>query len=505
MFDGFEQTSGRKYPRDPEITGLTCDSRRIEPGYLFVALPGTQVDGRDFIADALARGAAAVLAPPGTRLPEPYGPQGDAGGEPGGGRHVPLINTENPRRRYALLAARFFGLQPKTVAAVTGTNGKTSTAAFLRQIWQHAGHAAASMGTLGIQAPGWNRPDGLTTPDPVDLHADLKRLADMGVDHLALEASSHGLDQARLDGVRIGAAGFTNLTRDHLDYHGSVEAYLAAKLRLFAELLADGGTAVVCADDPHADAVLSAARPRAGQVLTYGEAGRDIRLIDALPEARGLHLRLEIDWQRVDVMLPLVGRFQALNALCAIGLARATGVDTDMALAALEGLSGAPGRMELAGATANGAAVYVDYAHTPDALVNVLKASRPHTASKLHVVFGCGGDRDAGKRPEMGRAAAENADVVILTDDNPRTEDAAEIRRQARAGCPEALEIGDRREAIRAAIEGLAPGDLLVVAGKGHERGQIVGTETLPFDDAEEVRAALGMAEPRLDQGDADD
>lgn len=477
-----DMNSGQKAGAvNPEITGVTCDSRRVAPGFLFAAIPGSAHDGRDYIADALDRGAAAILAPPGTRLPDGY-------------EATPLLDTDNPRRRYALLAARFYPRQPETVAAVTGTNGKTSVASFLRQIWKQAGHHAASAGTLGIQSGVFSRDDGLTTPDPADLHADLARLAERGVDHLALEASSHGLDQCRLDGVRIAAAAFTNLTRDHLDYHGSTEAYFKAKRRLFDTLVADGGAAVINADDARGADMIGAAQARHLRVRTYGARGVDFKLLSARPDVRGQHLELMIEGVERDLFLPLAGRFQAMNALCALGLASVTGVATDAGLGALEALTGAPGRMELIGEKASGGTVYVDYAHTPDALENVLMALRPHAQGALAVVFGCGGDRDRGKRPEMGRIASELADRVVVTDDNPRSEDAARIRAEIMAAAPGASEIGDRGDAIETAVAALGPGEILVIAGKGHERGQIVGSRILPFDDREAARAAL-MAE----------
>ena len=463
---------------NPEITGVTCDSRRVVPGFLFAAIPGSAMDGRDFIADALDRGAAAILAPPGTRLPDGY-------------ETTPILDTDNPRRRYALLAARFYPRQPETTAAVTGTNGKTSVASFLRQIWKHAGFEAASAGTLGIRSDVFSRDDGLTTPDPSDLHADLQTLADKGVDHLALEASSHGLDQFRLDGVRITAAAFTNLSRDHLDYHGSLDDYFTAKRRLFDTIVADGGAAVINADDARGLDLIASAQARHLRVRTYGERGVDFKLINAEPDVRGQRLSLMVDGVERNLFLPLAGRFQAMNALCALGLATVTGVSADIALSALENLEGAPGRMELVGEKADGGAVYVDYAHTPDALENVLQSLRPHTDGALAVVFGCGGDRDKGKRPEMGRIASDLADRVIVTDDNPRTEDAAVIRAEIMAAALGASEIGDRMEAIETAVNTLAPGDVLVIAGKGHERGQIVGTKILPFDDRDAARHAL--------------
>lgn len=464
--------------KDTEILGLTCDSRRVEPGFLFAAVPGTRADGRAFIPDAVTRGAAAVLAPSGTEIDRR-------------GRNVALIVVDNPRRQYALMAARFYGAQPKTIAAVTGTNGKTSTVAFLRQIWTHLGRRAASLGTLGLVAPGIEIAGSLTTPDPVDLHKSLKDLADAGVGYLAMEASSHGLAQYRLDGVKVTAAAFTNLTRDHLDYHGTVDAYFQAKLRLFTEVLQPTGSAVINADAPYAEAVETACRKRGQRVLTYGHRGRDIRAKAIAASAGGQTLTLSVEGRAATVRLPLVGAFQAENALCALGLAIACGEEAGASLKALESLTSVPGRLQLVGRHPSGAPVFVDYAHTPDALMTVLKALRPHESNKLHVVFGCGGDRDPGKRPEMGRIADEFADVVIVTDDNPRSEDPAAIRREILAGCPKAREIGDRAEAIRVAVGALQSGDVLIVAGKGHERGQIVGTEVRPFDDAEEVLSAL--------------
>ncbi|MBM3566533.1 MAG: UDP-N-acetylmuramoyl-L-alanyl-D-glutamate--2,6-diaminopimelate ligase [Alphaproteobacteria bacterium] len=462
----------------PEIAGLTADSRRVEPGFLFAALTGAKSDGRTFVKNALERGAVAVLGSPGLALPA--------------GAAVRL-SAANPRRAYARLAARFFARQPETVAAVTGTNGKTSSVHFLRQIWSALGLRAASIGTLGVVgADGTIRPSGgLTTPDPADLHRLLKELAEGGVGHLAMEASSHGLDQHRLDGVGLKAAAFTNLTRDHLDYHADMGAYLAAKRRLFTELLPADGAAVVHKSVPGGEDILEGCRRARRRIVTYGPEGADIALLTAEPSPSGQRLDLSVFGKAHAVSFPLVGGFQADNALCALGLAIACGADANRAVASLARLVSVPGRLEKAGETGNGAAVYVDYAHTPDALANVLAALRPHACGRLIVVFGCGGDRDAGKRPEMGRVAAAAADAVIVTDDNPRSEDAALIRRAILAACPGASEIADRRQAIRAAVAGLRAGDVLVLAGKGHEQGQIVGTEIRPFDDRAEARAAL--------------
>ena len=466
-----------------EITGLTCDSRMVRPGFLFAAFPGDQADGREFIAEALGRGATAVLAPPGTRLHPPTQP-------------ASLLTVENPRRAFAQMAARFYQFQPRTIAAVTGTNGKTSVVSFLQQMWTRLGHDAACMGTLGVSGPGIEVGGNLTTPDAVEVHRVLCEIAEAGIERLALEASSHGLDQFRLDGVRVSVAGFTNLSRDHLDYHGSMEAYAAAKLRLVEDLIEPGGTLVLNADDDHAQPFAEAAKRRGLRVISYGRKGRDVRLIDVEPGAEGQKLQLEILGNTCSPELPLVGAFQTHNVLCALGLAIACGEDAAQAAGSLEHLEGVRGRLELCARHANGAPVFVDYAHTPDALASVLAALRPHVSGRLVVVFGCGGDRDAGKRPQMGHIACENADTVFVTDDNPRSEDAAEIRRQVLDGCADATEIGDRAQAIAVAIGTLNADDLLVVAGKGHEKGQIVGSEVLPFDDAQVVRDVIAGVEP---------
>lgn len=472
----------------PDITGLTADSRKVRPGFLFAALPGTRADGRAFLADAVARGAAAVLAPEGTAWPE---------GVPA----RPLLTAEDPRRALALAAAAFHGTQPDTVVAVTGTNGKTSTADFLRQIWSLSGHHAASLGTLGLIAEGFPAGESLTTPDPVALHASLAALAEGGVTHAALEASSHGLDQRRLDGVRLAAAGFSNLTRDHLDYHGGMAAYRAAKLRLFDTVLPAGATA--CANADMEAEVLDALRAICGRrglrLLTVGEAdGAALRLLShtALPD--GQALELDAFGARLSVRLPLPGRYQADNVMLAAALAVATGLDAAALPGLLPRLRGVRGRMELAARLPNGAAVYVDYAHTPDALERLLVALRPHVApgGRLHVVFGAGGDRDPGKRPLMGAACARFADRCWVTDDNPRSEDPAAIRAAVLAGCPGGVDAGERAPAIAAAMGDLGPGDVLAVAGKGHESGQTIAGVTHPFDDAELVRRLAGGGAP---------
>jgi UDP-N-acetylmuramoyl-L-alanyl-D-glutamate--2,6-diaminopimelate ligase len=463
---------------DPEILGISADSRQVRPGFLFAALPGSKVDGREFIADAAARGAVAVLAPHNTLLPA-------------GLARLPLVADDNPRRRLALAAARFHGRQPRTLVAVTGTNGKTSVAEFTRQLWAALGAPAASLGTLGLIAADRRRPGSLTTPDPVALHAALAELAAGGVEHAALEASSHGLDQFRLDGLTLAAAAFTNLSRDHLDYHGTMERYLAAKARLFEALLPPGAAAVLNADAEPFAGLAAACRARGLRVLSYGRAGADLRLEDLAPTAGGQRLAVSLLGERRALDFPVAGAFQAHNLLAALGLVIATGARPADAAGAVGRLSGVPGRIELAARAANGAAIYVDYAHTPDALATVLGALRPHTTGCLSVVFGCGGDRDRGKRPDMGVVAARLADRVIVTDDNPRGEPPATIRAAILAACPGAREIGDRRAAIRAAIAELGPQDLLVIAGKGHESGQTVAGVTHPFDDREVARSLV--------------
>lgn len=463
-----------------DIHTITADSRAVTPGAIFAALPGSRADGRAFIAEALARGAVAVLAPRAMAWPEGVAP-------------APWLRAGEPRRALALIAARLAGgRQPEIVVAVTGTNGKTSVVNFLRAIWTRAGLRAASLGTLGLAAPGFAPGPGLTTPDPAALAAMLSALAEAGISHLALEASSHGLDQQRLDGVRLSAGAFTNLTRDHLDYHHDMAAYRAAKLRLFAALLPEGAPVAFATSLEHESraALAAIAARRRLRLLGVGEGGDAIALERVTPRPDGQEIVIRAGGRRRTLGLALAGRFQAENALLAAALATALGLDD--ALDALPHLTGVRGRMERVARLANGAAIYVDYAHTPDALARVLEALRPHATGKLALVFGAGGDRDRGKRPLMGEVAAARADRVIITDDNPRSEDPALIRAAIRAACPLAAEIGDRRSAIAAALADLGPGDLLVIAGKGHEQGQIIGAETLPFDDAAVVRALVG-------------
>jgi UDP-N-acetylmuramoyl-L-alanyl-D-glutamate--2,6-diaminopimelate ligase len=467
----------REFPDNPDITGVTADSRKVRPGFLFAALPGSKADGRSFIPAAVSAGAAAVLS----------GEAVEAAG-------APVIAVEDPRRAYALAAAAFWGAQPRTCVAVTGTNGKTSVAAFCRQIFERLGRTAASMGTLGVRAGADQlTPPGLTTPDAGDVARLLSELAARGVTHLALEASSHGIDQRRLDGVKLAAAGFLNLTQDHLDYHGTMQAYRAAKLRLFETLLPRGASAVLNADsDAFAD--FAGAAMRSGHtVLSVGGHGLSLRLSSATPTPRGQRLTIEAYGRAYDLDLPLAGAFQAGNALMAAGLAIAAGEAAEPVLAALEYIEGAPGRLQRIGAGPNGGEAYIDYAHTPDGLETVLAALRPHARGKLLVVFGAGGDRDRGKRPLMGAAAARLADAVIVTDDNPRSEAPQAIRAAILVAAPGAREIADRRSAIAAGVALLGEGDVLVVAGKGHEQGQIVGDVVLPFDDAAETARALGL------------
>ncbi len=456
-----------------EISGLSADSRKIEKGMLFVALAGTKADGAAYVADAVARGASAIVA----------GHALDAA--------VPVVVVANPRRFLALAAANFFGRQPATMIAVTGTAGKTSVASFTRQIWAEAGHPAAQIGTTGVVSPTRNEYGSLTTPDPIGLHRLLAELADEGVTHAAMEASSHGLDQCRLDGVRLAAAAFTNLGRDHMDYHPTVEDYMAAKMRLFDTLLPKGSPAVIFADDPWSAEAIRVATEAGHRVLTVGRSGEFLALKRVEHFRHKQVAEVHFGDEIFEVHIPLAGDFQVANALVAAGLAIATGVPAAVAMKALEKLQGASGRLELVGQSKAGALAYVDYAHKPDALENVLTSVRPFTTGRVITVFGCGGDRDKGKRPIMGEIACRLADIVIVTDDNPRSEVPAVIRSEIMAAAPKGIEIGDRAQAIRAAVAMLSAGDTLIVAGKGHEEGQTVGDVTLPFSDHAELRKAL--------------
>jgi UDP-N-acetylmuramoyl-L-alanyl-D-glutamate--2,6-diaminopimelate ligase len=460
-----------------EVSGLALDSRMVKPGDLFFALAGTKTDGARFVDAAVAAGAVAV-----------------AGDHPPENITVPFVTTPNPRRALAQAAAKFYPRQPQTIVAVTGTSGKTSVAAFTRQIWQRLGQQSASIGTIGLVSPKRTIYGSLTTPDPIALHRQLDDIAGEGVTHLAFEASSHGLDQYRLDGVRVAAAGFTNLTRDHMDYHPDVAHYLNAKLRLFRDLVAAGGAAVISADHDCSQEVIDAARARGLRIVAVGRngdgVGEGIRLASAEIDGFAQQLVLEHRGRNYQVRLPLVGEFQIENALVSAGLAIGTGSEPKAVFDSLELLEGAKGRLERV-AERNGASIFVDYAHKPDALAKALQALRPYAKRRLVVVFGAGGDRDAGKRPLMGAIAAENADRVIVTDDNPRSENPQVIRAAILAAAAGATEIGDRAEAIRSAIAALQPGDALLIAGKGHETGQIVGNTTLPFSDHDAVVSAL--------------
>ncbi len=456
---------------------MTADSREVKPGYLFAALSGTKTDGTRFIADAIERGATAVLIGEGVSVDVP-----DA---------VHLIRDANPRRRLALMAARFYGAQPEIVAAVTGTNGKTSVASFLRQIWDHAGHAAASLGTTGITYHGQTEPLAHTTPDPVALHAKIAGLAERGVTHLAFEASSHGLAQYRLDGVRLAAGAFTNISRDHLDYHPDFADYFRAKMRLFTELLQPGQPVVIDADTGAGEEAAEIARARGLRLVTVGRRGDALRLLASERDGFGQRLLISHEGDARAIVIPLAGGFQTSNVLVTLGLAIATGVPAEEAFRAAQKLQGAKGRLEMVAHAPSGGPIFIDYAHTPTALENAILALRPYVSGKLHVVYGCGGDRDRGKRPEMGAIAARLAESVYVTDDNPRSEDAATIRAEILAAAPGAIEIGDRHEAIAAAIDAMKPGDLLLIAGKGHETGQIVGHTVIPYSDHGAVAGLL--------------
>ncbi|UPT61854.1 MAG: UDP-N-acetylmuramoyl-L-alanyl-D-glutamate--2,6-diaminopimelate ligase [Hyphomonadaceae bacterium JAD_PAG50586_4] len=460
-----------------EITGLTADSRKVKPGYLFAALAGVAAHGRDYVAQAKANGAVAVLS------------AGDLGADPG----IAQVAAANPRNAFALAASAFYPRRPQTIVAVTGTNGKSSTVDFLRQIWTVAGKRAASLGTLGAIGPSGVVDLGHTTPDPAAVHAMLSALADDGVTHAAMEASSHGLEQHRVDGLTFAAAAFTNLTQDHLDYHVDMASYRDAKLKLWA-LVKDGAAAIVNADAAEGAAFEAGAKKRGLDVILCGwRAPRDhaLKIVEIQPRANAQSMTLSWNGKEYGVELPLIGEFQALNATCAGALALAVGEAPDAVFAGMAALKPVKGRMEHVGQSKSGGHVFVDYAHTPDGLDVLLRAARPHAPGRIICVFGCGGDRDAGKRPKMGAIAARHADVVIVTDDNPRSEDPASIRAQILRATPGALEIGDRAQAIREAVAMLKAGDALMIAGKGHETGQIIKGVTHPFSDQDVARAAL--------------
>ena len=465
---------GHKISADHEVSGLSADSRKIKPGFVFAALKGVTADGRDFIPQALENGAVAVI---GKDLP-------DTGA-------AAAIEVEEPRLALAVASAAFYARQPEHVVAVTGTNGKSSTVDFLRQIWEAAGVKAASMGTLGAIGPSGHIDLGHTTPDPVAIHETLAKLADQGVTHCAMEASSHGLAQYRLDAVKLAACAFTNLTQDHLDYHADMDEYRAAKMRLFSELMPAGAPAVVNADSQEREAFEVAAKSAGLKPVSVGWRGEDLKIDELMPRATGQKLFLKWRGEPVEVELPLIGEFQALNALTAAGLALSLGAPLESVRAGMEALKPVKGRLEFVGETKEGAGVFVDYAHTPDGLDVLIRAARPHTAGRLVVIFGCGGDRDRKKRPLMGEVAAKQADTVIVTDDNPRSEAPDTIRKAILEAVPGGIEIADRGEAIRKAVGGLKAGDTLLIAGKGHETGQIVGSTVIPFSDQDTAAEAL--------------
>ncbi|MFN3937626.1 MAG: UDP-N-acetylmuramoyl-L-alanyl-D-glutamate--2,6-diaminopimelate ligase [Gemmobacter sp.] len=468
--------------REARVTGLALDSRQVRPGYLFAALPGSRIHGGEFITYALRMGASAILTDAeGARIAAADLAASDAA----------LVVVEDAREGLARACALWFDAQPEVVVAVTGTNGKTSVASFTRQIWTVLGHAAINVGTTGVEG-AWEAPTAHTTPDTLSLHRMMAEAAAAGITHAAMEASSHGLDQRRLDGLRLAAAGFTNLTQDHLDYHGTMQAYFAAKARLFDALLSPGAAAVVNLDDPRGPELADLAAAQEARVLTVGRDERaDLRLLAQRFDPAGQEVRLSWRGQPVQVRLDLVGGFQALNVAVAAGLAIATGSDAGQVFEALPRLNGVRGRMQLVARRRNGASVYVDYAHTPDAVATALQALRPHVMGRIVAVIGAGGDRDRGKRPLMGAAAAAHADVVYVTDDNPRSEDPAAIRAAVMQGCPEANEVGDRAEAILRAVDALQPGDAALICGKGHETGQEIAGQIYPFDDAEQASIAV--------------
>ncbi|SHJ12992.1 UDP-N-acetylmuramoyl-L-alanyl-D-glutamate--2,6-diaminopimelate ligase [Wenxinia saemankumensis] len=475
--------------RDLAVRGLTADSREVAPGFLFAALPGSAQHGATFAGTALARGAGAILTDAeGARIAAAHL----------AGSDVALVVAEDPRAALAAAAALWFGAQPETMVAVTGTNGKTSVASFCRQIWIALGRKAVNLGTTGIEG-AWTYPLRHTTPDPVTLHRALAEARDAGVTHCAMEASSHGLDQRRLDGVMLAAGGFTNFTQDHLDYHLTMAGYFRAKMGLFHRVLPDEAVAVVNLDDPKGPAVADIAQERGMEVIGVGaREGARLRLLGQRFDATGQELRFDWQGQAQMVRLDLIGGFQAANVLMAAGLVIAAGESPEEVFAALPSLVTVRGRMQHAATRENGATVFVDYAHTPDAVATALKALRPHVLGRIVAIVGAGGDRDRGKRPLMGAAAAENADTVIVTDDNPRSESPAGIRAAVMQGAPDAMEVGDRAEAILRGVDLLGPGDALLICGKGHETGQIVGDAVLPFDDVEQASVAVAALEGRV-------
>ncbi len=476
--------------QDVEITGLSLDSRMIERGHLFAALPGSNIHGASFIETAIEMQASAVLT---DRAGAELAKSALKGSE------CTLVVVEDPRAAFAHACALWFERQPDVVVAITGTNGKTSVASFTRQIWQLLGLEAVNIGTTGVEG-AFSAPGIHTTPDPLTLHRVLGDMANAGVTHAAMEASSHGLDQRRMEGVQLAAAGFTNFTQDHLDYHGTMEAYFEAKARLFSELLSEDGTAVINIDDPHGADLVEACDAREIEVITVGHSNGAARL-----KITGLRMtetgqEVLFRWQgnQYKIALELIGSFQAMNVMVAAGLVIAAGEEAEAVFSVLPKLTGVRGRMQLAATRSHGAPIFVDYAHTPDAVQTALQALRPHVMGRLVVVIGAGGDRDRGKRPLMGQAAADHADVVFVTDDNPRSEDPEGIRAEILQACPEAIEVADRAEAILRAVDNLSPGDALLIAGKGHETGQIVGDVVYPFDDVEQASVAVAALEGRI-------
>lgn len=467
--------------RDPEISGLAVDSRVVKDGYLFAALPGSRVHGGEFIQYALRQGASAILT-------DSTG--ADIAQAELAASNAALIVTEDPRQTLAFTAALWFGAQPRTMVAVTGTNGKTSVATFVRQIWSELGHAAVNVGTTGVEG-AWTAPLAHTTPEPITLHHTLADAVDHGITHAAMEASSHGLDQRRLDAVQIRAAAFSNLSQDHLDYHETFEEYFAAKAGLFRRVLPEDGIAVINLEDPKGVEMRAIAAARGQEILTVGRGMGDLNMLGQRYDATGQDLRFAFRGNPQMVRLNLIGGFQAENILLACGLVIAAGEEPERVFETLPHLTTVRGRMQLAATRENGAAVYVDYAHTPDAVATALQALRPHVIGRLIAIVGAGGDRDRGKRPLMGQAADKYADMVFVTDDNPRSEDPAAIRAAVMSGAPEAVEVGDRAEAILRGVDALQPGDALLIAGKGHETGQIVGDDVLPFDDVEQASVAV--------------
>lgn len=468
--------------RQAEVTGIAVDSREVRRGFLFVALPGRHVHGANFIPSAVKSGATAVLTDAaGARIAR----------QTLEGSNLALVVAEDPRQTLAYAAALWFGAQPEVVVAVTGTNGKTSVATFTRQIWERLGFDAVNLGTTGVEG-AYSAPLGHTTPDPLTLHRLLAECDAAGITHVAMEASSHGLDQRRLDGVRLAAAGFTNFSQDHLDYHATFEEYFAAKAGLFARVLPEDGVAVINIDDPRGSDLTLLATQRGQDLITVGRRpGADLHILAQRLDAGGQVLRFGWEERVHQVRLDLIGGFQAENVLMAAGLAIGAGADPERVFETLPDMQTVRGRMQLAARRENGATIYVDYAHTPDALATAIRAMRPHVLGRLVAIIGAGGDRDISKRPLMGRAAAENADHVIVTDDNPRSEDPSSIRAAILAGCPGAQEVADRAEAILRGVDMLGPGDTLLICGKGHETGQTVGQDIFPFDDAEQASLAV--------------